>query len=265
MTATSVLPAAHVALQQPVHGVGAGQVGGDLGDGPLLGAGERERQRRRGSGAPARPSTDVADALGLPLHRPLAHDQGELQAQQLVDAPAAGGPPGPRPSTRGCGSAGTPTCGRPRRARSRQPRAAGRRSARPAPAPPRSTRPAPRWPGPPSPTAGRWGRSCRCGRRPGRPPGWSSGAGPGSDSSLPKKTASVPTVSCLARHGWLKNDAVQVAGAVEHVDLDDGPAAGGCGGPAPASPWPAPSPPRPPCRSAIAPGGCGRGSGGGSG
>ena len=48
------LARAHVALEQPVHGVDAGQVAGDLGDGPLLGAGERERQRRRGSAAPAR-------------------------------------------------------------------------------------------------------------------------------------------------------------------------------------------------------------------
>ena len=47
------LARADVALEEPVHRVRAGEVGGDLADRPLLRAGERERQRARGSGARA--------------------------------------------------------------------------------------------------------------------------------------------------------------------------------------------------------------------
>ena len=39
------LARADVALQQPVHGPGRGEVGADLADGAALRAGERERQR----------------------------------------------------------------------------------------------------------------------------------------------------------------------------------------------------------------------------
>ena len=84
------LAAAHVALQQAVHRVRAGQVALDLGDGPLL-------RPRQGEGQPlVEPSHQlaadlVADAEGVALEGPLAQHQHQLDAQQLVEGQPAPG------------------------------------------------------------------------------------------------------------------------------------------------------------------------------
>ena len=84
VTATTVLPGADVTLQQPVHRVRRGEVGVDLGDHPPLGV--RQREAQRGVEAAHQLAADlVADADGVPLHRPLAHHEHELHAQQLVE------------------------------------------------------------------------------------------------------------------------------------------------------------------------------------
>ncbi len=74
-----------VALQQAVHRRARRHVVRDLGDRPLLVAGERERQlreelRRR---AGRRPSCRMPDSLGL--ERALARDEPDLHAQELVE------------------------------------------------------------------------------------------------------------------------------------------------------------------------------------
>ena len=140
------LARADVALQQPVHRVGGGEVGVDLGDHPLLGGGEREAER--GVEALHQLAVDlVAQPDGVALHRPLAHDEHELHAQQLVERQP---PPGlllvgdrvrqvdvlerrlPGRRARGAGA--------PSPAPGRRARAAG-----PARARSRPTRPAPTW------------------------------------------------------------------------------------------------------------------------
>ena len=65
------LAAAHVALQQAVHGVGAGQIALDLVDCPLLGRGQRERQPVAELGHQTAVD-DVADPPGLPFDGALA-------------------------------------------------------------------------------------------------------------------------------------------------------------------------------------------------
>ena len=74
----------HVALHQPVHGVRLGQIDDDLGDHPLLSAGQRERQ------AGQEPIDQLtAGGMGQPgrvtLQPALAPDQLELHPQQLVE------------------------------------------------------------------------------------------------------------------------------------------------------------------------------------
>ena len=74
----------HVALEQAVHGMRAGQVGRQLIDRVALGA--RERERKRVVEAVHELAVDrVTDALCLALQRALAHHQRELQPQQLVE------------------------------------------------------------------------------------------------------------------------------------------------------------------------------------
>ena len=85
------LAGADVALQQPVHGVGPGQVGLDLGDRAPLGTGQRERAAARGTGATSSPPTYVAEAGRLLLQPPFAQDEDELHPQQLVEGEAAAG------------------------------------------------------------------------------------------------------------------------------------------------------------------------------
>ena len=104
MTATTVLPAPDVALQQPVHRMRTGEVGRDLADRVVLGPRERERQRVV-EAAHELAVDDVTDALGVALQRPLAHHERELQPQQLVEHEALARRSGRRPSTpaRGCG------------------------------------------------------------------------------------------------------------------------------------------------------------------
>ena len=73
--------------------MGAGEVGGDLAERPLLGGGERERQVlvEVADEPPAAVAGGVLDALRLALDRPLAQHQGELEAQQLVEHQPAPG------------------------------------------------------------------------------------------------------------------------------------------------------------------------------
>jgi hypothetical protein len=84
------LAGTHVALEETVHGVGTGQIGGDLGDHPLLGPGE-------GEGEPLVEAPDqltrgvLGDAAGGALQGPLAQHEGQLHPQQLVEhQPLAG-------------------------------------------------------------------------------------------------------------------------------------------------------------------------------
>ena len=89
-TATTVLPAPDVALQQPVHRDRTSEVGGDLGDHLGLVARELEGERAeepRHQGA----RRVVLDALAGGLDHALAQHEGELDPQQLVEhEPAAG-------------------------------------------------------------------------------------------------------------------------------------------------------------------------------
>ena len=77
------LAAAHVALQEPVHGQRAGHVGGDLGDRPLLARGQLEGEEAADAGV------DLGRGLqgrGLPLVVLLLplDGQRQLQNQQLL-------------------------------------------------------------------------------------------------------------------------------------------------------------------------------------
>ena len=79
-----------VALEQAVHRVRGGEIGVDLADHPLLRAGERVTE-----GGPE-PLDELAgrgvgDAALLALQAPLAQDEGELHAQQLVEREAVPG------------------------------------------------------------------------------------------------------------------------------------------------------------------------------
>ena len=84
------LPGPDVALQQPVHRVGAGQVGADLGDGAVLGCGQGKREAVAEATEQLTVNL-VADPDGVPFDRSLAHHQDHLQAKQLVEGQA---PPG---------------------------------------------------------------------------------------------------------------------------------------------------------------------------
>ena len=84
------LAGADVTLQQPVHRVRRGEVGVDLGDHPPLGVRQREAQRGVEPGH-ERAVDLVADADGVPLHRPLAHHEHQLHPQQLVEGQSAPG------------------------------------------------------------------------------------------------------------------------------------------------------------------------------
>jgi hypothetical protein len=83
------LAGADVALQQAVHRDGSGEVGVDLGEDALLVAREREGQRVE-EAADELAARHVRDALAGGLQAALAHHEGELDAQQLVEheAPA---------------------------------------------------------------------------------------------------------------------------------------------------------------------------------
>ena len=73
----------------------------------------------------------------------------------------------------------------------------------------------------PSRSAGRSARSARCGRRSGRRSGWSSAARCGTASTVPNRATLSPSTSCRSRHGWLKNTTWRRPGAVADDRLDD--------------------------------------------
>ena len=70
-----------------MHRVRAGQVGADLGDGPLLRARQRERQRvvETTDQRTVDVTGDMANPLGLPLQCALAHHQDHLEPEELVE------------------------------------------------------------------------------------------------------------------------------------------------------------------------------------
>ncbi len=86
------LAGADVALEQPVHRVGRGHVGADLRPHPLLGAGERPRQRRAQT-AHERARRVQRDAAS-PGRARAQDGQAELEQQEVLEGqPADGRPP----------------------------------------------------------------------------------------------------------------------------------------------------------------------------
>ena len=73
---------AHIALQQPVHALGRGHVGGDFLDRPGLGVGGLIRQRLQNTRLQAAGCV-AFDAPGLPLSLPRQR-QGQLMRKQLI-------------------------------------------------------------------------------------------------------------------------------------------------------------------------------------
>jgi len=85
------LPGADVALEEPVHRPGGSEIGADLGDGPLLVAGQPEGQlsmERRHQG-PVRPMPEPDPAF---LEGPLPRHETELHAEEFVELEPMGGP-----------------------------------------------------------------------------------------------------------------------------------------------------------------------------
>ena len=87
-----------VALQQPVHRVRAGQIGVDLGDGPLLGPGQREAAGGRGTRADAGSPVDAGGGCPVWCARaPACAAPASAAPAAARRRPGAGGPPGRRP------------------------------------------------------------------------------------------------------------------------------------------------------------------------
>ncbi len=89
------LAAAHVALQQPVHGLGPAHVPGDLAQHPPLGPGEREGQRRHRARQRRRRGVEGDPRLGA--HPAPPARQHQLQEEQLLEDESPEGRAGPRP------------------------------------------------------------------------------------------------------------------------------------------------------------------------
>ena len=238
------LARADVALEEAVHGEGPGHVGDDDGERAALRrrelvgqAGEEARDEGVGDAAGDLAGRDVVvQGAGVDLEGAAAQDERQLEAEQLVeDEAAVGRRPWPRRTRAVDGVEGLGAAPRDR-ARCATPRAAGRRTRRPASSASSTNAPISQLVRPTLAEAGYTGRmrsvrrSGAWRRRSRRRPGWPSGGGPGTRLTLPKKMASVPASSCLARQGWLKKTIVEAAGVVAHGELDHGTTRAGCVG-----------------------------------
>ena len=134
-TATTVLPEPDVALEQPVHGQRAGQVGADAATARRWAPVRRERQAGRGT---ARPGSGPVGAAtwrgGCPGVRAGAAGgaaPGPAAGGTARRRPGGGGPAPPGPSGRAVDAGEGRRCGRPGRAAAAIGPAAGRRTRRP--------------------------------------------------------------------------------------------------------------------------------------
>ena len=175
VTATTVLPEPTSPWSRRCIGRGDGEVGVDLADDSALG--RRQVVRQGGVEALHELAADlVREADRVRLDLPLAADEHELDAQQLVERQAPAGlvlgvdaSPGGGSTAAPClGRRGAGACGCRPAAGRRCPRlGSGRGRSRPSRRAPTST-------AGPSRSAGRSARSARCGRRSGRRSGSSS-------------------------------------------------------------------------------------------
>ena len=269
------LARADVALQQAVHRERPGHVGHDHGQGPALGLGElvgqagQEARHQR----VAHPAGDLArrhgvvQRAGVDLEGPPAQHQGQLQPEELVEDQAAPGRLdhlerlGPVNGPEGVGAVPQVDGAR---------HSAGSGSAN---SPARSSASATNSPishdvSPALAEAGYTGRM-RSVRRPGVTPATTSTTGlviwrvPRYSVTLPKKMASVPGSSCLARQGWLKNTIFSRPVSSRTTTSTTARPVRARRAPAPTARWPARPPRRRPGGPRRRPGGCGRCSGAG--